>query len=78
MRCLYINCPMSGHASCPASGVCREFRRSFNIRINSENLELSPSEAIELFDKLDKALYAANIKYFDSPPEYWPSDKDKS
>lgn len=75
MKCLQTECPMAGRATCPAYLTCPEFKRCFRIRQpTTPDLQLSPAEAIDMYQKLGVAL--SFIPDFANPPKYWPSEKD--
>lgn len=82
MRCLYRDCPMYGKSGCPAYLKCPEFRRTMTLRYNVKSgddlgycLNLSPIEAVELYEKLSKIVGC--IPDHGNPPIYWPSEKDE-
>ena len=78
MRCLHKTCPMKDR-SCPATSTCPEYTPCIKMPYPSKassslgyTLYLSPSEAIDMLEKL-KCL-TAYIDDHANPPDNWRQD----
>ena len=73
MKCLHKTCPMGGRV-CPATNTCPEFKRAFVYRMPMvDNLQLTPDEAKDLFEKLGHAIEKLHLSH---DKDYWPSKKE--